>query len=67
MYLVPPQTPEMFPPTKSFVDYAIAKGVKRFVLLSASSIECGGPAHGKIHEYISSLNVDYAVLRRTSS
>lgn len=67
MYIVPPQTPDMFPPTKSFVDYAIVKGVKRFVLLSASAIERGGPAHGKIHEYIKSLNVEYGVLRRTYS
>ncbi|KAL8783444.1 MAG: hypothetical protein Q9195_009386 [Heterodermia aff. obscurata] len=53
--------PEIY---SSFIDYALEKGVKRFVLLSASSIQCGDPAHGKIHEYIKSLNVEYGVLRR---
>lgn len=65
MYIVAPQTLDMLTPAKAFVDYALGKGVNRFVLLSASSIECGGPAHGQIHEYIKSLDVEYGVLRRT--
>ena len=65
MYIVAPQTLDMLTPTKAFVEYALGKGVQRFVLLSASSIECGGPAHGQIHEYLKSLDVEYGVLRRT--
>ena len=64
LYIVAPRTLDMLTPTKGFIDYALKKGVKRFVLLSASSIECGDPAHGKIHEYIKSLNVEYGVIRR---
>ena len=57
---------DMLTPTKAFVSYALEKGVKRFVLLSASLAECGGPApHGQVHEYIKSLGVEYGVLRRT--
>ena len=64
LYIVAPRTLDMLTPTKGFIDYALKKWVKRFVLLSASSIQCGDPAHGKIHEYIRSLNVEYGVLRR---
>ena len=64
LYIVAPRALDMLTPTKGFIDHALKKGVKRFVLLSASSIECGDPAHGKIHEYIKSLNVEYGVLRR---
>ncbi|CAF9908473.1 MAG: hypothetical protein HETSPECPRED_008089 [Heterodermia speciosa] len=65
LYIVAPRTMDMLTPTKGFIDYALKKGVKRFVLLSASSVQCGDPAHGKIHEYIKSLNVEYGVLRPT--
>ena len=65
VYIVAPGTLDMLTPTKAFVDYALGKGVKRMVFLSASLAECGGPAHGQIHEYIKSLDVEYGVLRRT--
>ena len=64
LYIVAPQTLDIVTPMKGFIDYALKRGVQRFVLLTASNIECGDPAHGKIHEYIKSLNVDYGVLRR---
>ena len=62
-YLIPPPMSDMVERTKAFIDVACSQGVKRFVLLSASAVEAGGPAHGQIHEYIMSLNVEYAVLR----
>ena len=64
LYIVAPRSLDVLASTKGFIDYALKKGVKRFVLLSASSIECGDPVHGKVHEYIKSLNVEYGVLRR---
>ena len=64
LYIVAPQGFDLLSATKPFIDYALKKGVKRFVFLSASSIECGEPAHGKVHEYIKSLGVEYGVLRR---
>ena len=52
-------------PVKTFVDLARSRGVNRFVLLSSSAIKVGGPAHGQIHQYLSDLGVEYAVLRPT--
>lgn len=46
-----------------FLDLAVKKGVKRFVLLSGSAAEKGGPAMGKVHEYLHELGLDYCVLR----
>lgn len=67
LYIVAPQGFDLLNTTKPFIDYALKQGVKRFVFLSASSIECGDPAHGKVHEYIKSLGVEYGVLRRKCS
>ena len=67
LYIVAPQALHLLNTTKPFIDYALKQGVKRFVFLSASSIECGDPAHGKVHEYIKSLGVEYGVLRRKCS
>ena len=67
LYIVPPEIDDMLPPVRAFIDYALEKGVNRLVLVSASSIECGGPAHGQIHEYVKSLNVEYGILRRKFS
>ncbi|PBK94232.1 hypothetical protein ARMGADRAFT_1098905 [Armillaria gallica] len=65
IYLVAPAaTSEVFPPMKPFIDLAVQKGVRRFVLLSATTMTDGYPLMGpKVHEYLLSLNVDYAVLR----
>jgi hypothetical protein len=51
---------------KPFIDLAISKGVKRFVLLTASQAEIGSPVlMGKVHEYLLNIKVDYTVLRPT--
>ncbi|KAK0243276.1 hypothetical protein EDD85DRAFT_322719 [Armillaria nabsnona] len=65
VYLVPPLVLDMVPPMKAFIDYCREKGVKRFVLLSATVVEPGGPAAGKVHEYLARIGVDYCVLRPT--
>ncbi|KAJ7115822.1 hypothetical protein C8R44DRAFT_832684 [Mycena epipterygia] len=63
IYLVAPLVVDMFPPMKAFIDFAIEKGVKRFVFVSAGMLEAGGPAMGKVHGYLASLNVQYCALR----
>ncbi|KAJ7443086.1 hypothetical protein B0H11DRAFT_2162971 [Mycena galericulata] len=63
IYLIAPRILDMLPPMKAFIDFAIDKGVKRFVLMSAGLIEAGGPGMGLVHEYLASLNVEYCVLR----
>ncbi|KAH9487326.1 Agroclavine dehydrogenase [Psilocybe cubensis] len=52
----------------SFIDLAISKGVKRFVLLSASQYEPSATsetASGVIHQHLLDKGVDYAILRPT--
>jgi len=50
---------------KSFIDIAISKGVKRFVLLSASVFPRGGAITGQIHDYLATNAAEYSVLRPT--
>lgn len=63
IYLIAPQVLDPFPHMKAFIDFAIQKSVKRFVLMSAAVLEVGGPLMGKVHEYLASLAVEYCVLR----
>ncbi|KAK0475039.1 hypothetical protein EDD18DRAFT_1298468 [Armillaria luteobubalina] len=64
IYLVAPAgSADVLPPMKPFIDLAVQKGVKRFVLLSVSTLEPGHTATGKVHEYLLSLKVGYTVLR----
>ncbi|KAF7327081.1 NAD(P)-binding protein [Mycena kentingensis (nom. inval.)] len=66
VYLVPPSgIVDMLPAMRPFIDFAVVKGVKRFVLMSAGLIEAGGPAMGKVHEYLAQHQpeVEFCVLR----
>jgi festuclavine dehydrogenase len=54
---------DVFPPMKAFIDFARPKGIKRFVLLSASVFKAGGPAMEQVHQYLIDLGVDYTMLR----
>ncbi|KAF8649263.1 hypothetical protein AX16_005916 [Volvariella volvacea WC 439] len=67
VYLVAPMVMDMIGCMQPVIDLAIKKGVKRFVLLSALSVQIGAPAMGKVHEYLAykEPKVDYAVLRPT--
>ncbi|RYO98813.1 hypothetical protein DL764_006976 [Monosporascus ibericus] len=50
VFLVMPGMPDPGPAAAAFADLARARaGAKRFVLLSASSLEEGGPAMGQVH------------------
>lgn len=46
-----------------FVEAAISSGAMRFVLLSASVLEAGGPAMGQVHQWLSESDAEWAVLR----
>ncbi|KAK0731149.1 hypothetical protein B0H67DRAFT_597086 [Lasiosphaeris hirsuta] len=69
VFLLAPPMLDSAPIMMEFVDFARQRGAHRFVLLSASAIEAGGPAMGKIHAYLRELGcrceVDWAVLRPT--
>lgn len=47
------------------IDAALALGVRRFVLLSASSLEAGGPMMGAMHAYLQDTVQEWCVLRPT--
>jgi len=47
------------------LDDARKSGVRRFVLLSASSLEAGGPMMGQIHSYLQDEVAEWTVLRPT--
>ncbi|KAL0958362.1 hypothetical protein HGRIS_000504 [Hohenbuehelia grisea] len=71
VYLVCPNLPDHSAIAKivnSFIDLAITKGVKRFVLMSASAIVKGGPGtagQGFVHEHLDKIGADYVSLRPT--
>lgn len=46
-----------------FLDKALNQGVKRIVLLSASSLEEGGPMMGEVHAYLRQNAPEWAALR----
>ncbi len=66
IYLVAPaNVPEPLAAMQPFIDRAIASGVERFVLLSASSLEEGGPMMGAVHRYLHDHAPGWFVLRPT--
>ncbi|KAL0956780.1 hypothetical protein HGRIS_002900 [Hohenbuehelia grisea] len=65
VYLVGPQTFDMLTPMKPFIERATKEGVKRFVLLSASSTQKGDVPMGVVHAYLDETKLDYCVLRPT--
>lgn len=66
MYIVAPTSTSdhgtVVPP---ILDIALSSGVQRFVLLSASSLEAGGPMMGQIHAYLAASAPEWTVLRPT--
>jgi ergot alkaloid biosynthesis protein len=48
-----------------FLEQALSAGVKRYVLLSASSLEAGGPMMGEVHAWLAENVPEWAVLRPT--
>jgi len=66
MYLVAPANDlEPLAAMQPFIDRAIDSGVERFVLLSASSLEAGGPMMGDVHRYLRDHAPGWFVLRPT--
>ena len=63
-YLVaPPRGGDASGATIAFVQAALARGVRRFVLLSGSPIPEGGPGAGQTHLWLRQNADDWAVLR----
>ncbi|WP_299701149.1 ergot alkaloid biosynthesis protein [uncultured Tateyamaria sp.] len=66
IYLVAPSgIAEPLPVMIPFMELAIRNGVRRFVLLSASSLEPGGPMMGAVHAWLRDHAPEWVVLRPT--
>ena len=66
VYLIAPEVSDPVPIMNSFIDHAVKKhGVKRFVLLTGSSVDKGGYYHGKVWSHLVDIGVEYCVLRAT--
>ncbi|KAF8991102.1 hypothetical protein BDQ17DRAFT_1255209 [Cyathus striatus] len=63
VYLVGPTELDMLPIMKPFIDLAITKGVKKWVVLSSVQSGKGGPMIGTVHQYLHDKGVVYTVLR----
>ncbi|CAA7260338.1 unnamed protein product [Cyclocybe aegerita] len=62
----PPISGDALEQTKPFFKVAIGRGVKRFVLITATQAEKGDNSqYGKVHEHLANLGVEYTVLRPT--
>ncbi|MBO9434047.1 ergot alkaloid biosynthesis protein [Ruegeria sp. R13_0] len=66
VYLVAPtDTVDSLGAMQPGLEAALSAGVQRFVLLSASSLEEGGPMMGAVHAWLRSNAPEWAVLRPT--
>ncbi|NUU62709.1 ergot alkaloid biosynthesis protein [Paenibacillus agri] len=64
VYLVAPVgDPEPIKVMKPFIELALEKGVRRFVLLSSASISENGPVFGAVHQLLKELTPEWTVLR----
>ena len=64
VYLVAPTgVPDPLPMMIPLMELAIRSGVKRFVLLSASSLEPDGPMMGRVHAWLRDRAPEWVVLR----
>jgi uncharacterized protein YbjT (DUF2867 family) len=65
-YLIVPSVIGQLNIVKPFIDLAISKGTKRFVLISGTREDISSPVlMRKVHDYLLSIKVDYTVLRPT--
>jgi uncharacterized protein YbjT (DUF2867 family) len=63
VYLVaPPAVDDAHLRMVSFLQAAMRKGARRFVLLSMASLPAGGPAQGQVHQWLKDNSEDWAVL-----
>jgi ergot alkaloid biosynthesis protein len=61
--LAPSGVYEVLSSMKPFIDHLLEAGVGRLVLLSASSLEPGGPMMGAVHSYLAANAPSWTVLR----
>ncbi len=65
VYLVAPPAGDAVASVTGLVQHAMARGIPRFVLLSASILEAGGFGMGQVHAHLRDHAKEWAVLRPT--
>ena len=66
LYLVAPtDSADALGAMRTFLEMALQRGVEKLVLLSASSLEAGGPMMGAVHEFLRDNAPHWFVLRPT--
>ncbi|KAF9009631.1 NADH(P)-binding-domain-containing protein [Cyathus striatus] len=65
IYFIGPRVQDMISAVKPFVDLAIEKGVKQWVLVGGTSAQKGGHGMGGVYGYLDDKGVDHAILRPT--
>ncbi|KHN94883.1 nucleoside-diphosphate-sugar epimerase family protein [Metarhizium album ARSEF 1941] len=65
VYMIMPRVPEPDKYINAFIDYAAARGAKRFVLMAGTSASLGGPGPGKVWQHMVEKGVEWAVCRPT--
>ena len=63
VYLVSPEVQDPAPCMNEFIDLAVKKGAKRFVLIGGSTIYLGGHHVGKVWSHLTELGVEYCILQ----
>lgn len=61
--LAPSGVLDLLPAMRPFIDHLLSRGIGRLVLLSASSLEPGGPMMGQVHAYLARQAPRWTVLR----
>ncbi|KAF9009632.1 hypothetical protein BDQ17DRAFT_1348466, partial [Cyathus striatus] len=65
IYFISPRVLDILAVVKPFVDLAIEKGVKQWVLVGGSIEQTGGHGTQAVHGYLDDKGVDHATLRAT--
>lgn len=66
VYVIAPEVADPVPAMTAFVDHAVQRhGVKRFVLLTGSTVEQGGYNVGILWQHLVDIGVEFCVLRAT--
>ena len=64
LYLVTPDVEDQLGAVRTFIDFALTKGVKRIVYVGSSApLEC--KLYSPVWKYITTLGVEYTILRPT--
>ena len=63
VYMMEPQVPQPWVPMINFVDYAKARGVRRFVLCAGTSAVYGRDGMGRVWKHYVDEGVEWCVLR----